>query len=189
MQNISINLLPKELRVSREQEVRKSKFNKLSVGFLILTIILTVGVLLLKTTQVFNTRSINREIKDTQQKIGNYKTEEGLLYMLQDRLDTIQSTNSKASGPVLAFNLTEKLLVPGITINSFNVDKSNNIQLTGQADSLDSLQKFFNNLVDSSQNEGRIMNVKINSLGRGLSSNVIFDLTLFQNTPSDVTLP
>ncbi len=185
MPNISINLLPPELKITKVQEERKSKLNKISLSVLAVCVILMSGILVLKTLQFINLQAIKKDIATVQTQISGYKTEEGLIYLLQDRISTIKTAQKDPSGSVISFNLLQKLLVPGVTISSFTVDKNEDINLTGEANSLGSLQQFFDNITNPDLTEGRIVTVTENSLGKSSTSNLIFDVTLYHHPTSE----
>lgn len=180
MQSISINLLPPELQTFKEQEIRKARLNKLSISVLCLTIVLVGAAIFLRVTQVFDSSALTEEVLGLKSQLTQFKTQEGLAFVLQDRLSTIKQKKSEESKPVIAFNLTEKLIPQGIVVSSFTVDDNNNISLSGTTNSLASLQQFFNNLVDQNLTEGRINSVEVENLSQTTRS-ISFDLILRQN--------
>lgn len=180
MQSISINLLPPELQTLKEQEIKRARFNKLSLGILGVTMLFVGLSIFLKVTQVFDTTSLNSEVASLKSQLTQFKTQEGLAFLIKDRLTTIQQKKSEESVPVVSFNLTEKLIPSGVKISSFNVDDSQTISISGATTSLASLQQFFDNLVDQNLTEGRIKNVEVESLSQN-TSGISFDLILHQN--------
>lgn len=178
MSKIQINLLPIELRSVNTQNQKKALFLNLSILWLVIVIVLSVGVLSFRFIQNTRIQNSDEKISEAKEKVNQYKTQEQLVLVLKQRLQGINTVVSQDAGQAQAFNLITLLTPAQIRITSFSIDKSGNVVLQGEASSLVVLKDLFDNLTDPRKNEGKIVSSKVEALNKGTNDRIRFDLTI-----------
>ncbi len=175
---ITINLLPIELTLSKRERERRNLTNSLSIAILVIIVITTAIVLSIRLSQTIRLRTLNSQIDGSKNSIQNYKEREGLLTILKTRLDGINAISQSDPVQAQAFNLILTIMPEDIKIIEFKADKSGIVTLSGQTGNLFSLKSFFNNLMDTKLNQGKISGVKIDSLSQRNENELRFDLSM-----------
>lgn len=181
MPSITINLLPGEVKVL-EKDLRKRSFLfKISIGILVGMIGFTSLILVLRLFQNRSVEHLNQQLQASQVKVAAYKNQEGLLVYLKQRLDTIRSLNQQGSTPVQPYNLVTALVPSSMDILLLNIDKPNTVIISTEAVDTGTIEQYFNNLLSTRTNQGKVSKIQIDSLSKGLGSMYKIDLTLTLN--------
>lgn len=181
MNQILINLLPVELRANNTESKKKSLLVRLSIGWLLIMVVATVGLLSFRFIQNNQIQNLNGQVNEAKQKVNTFKPQEELVLVLKQRIKGISEIISQESAPSQAFNIITSLTPAQVRIVSFSTDRSGNIVMEGQADNLNTLKELFDNLTDPKRNEGRIASSRVESLSQGASDQVRFNLTIVLN--------
>lgn len=175
---ISINLLPQEIASDKKNQSRQSFIIKASVGVLALMLIITPVVFFVGISQKLNLNNLNKQVEDVKAKVGSYKDQEGLILTLKLRLDGIVAISGQDSKQSEIFGIISSLLPSDIVITSFEVDKKGKVVLSAVTTNMQSLQTFFNSLVNKDLNKGKINSVSIESLSLGANKQTRMDLVI-----------
>ena len=81
-----INLVPQEEKATEHFESLKKRLSAASVVLLVLTAVLTLGVLVFFTTQVSKRTQLLSQVEESAQAINNYKSQEELLVVVKDKV-------------------------------------------------------------------------------------------------------
>lgn len=176
-----INLLPLELRTKSKASRKKILIVQISVAVLILFVLITAGIfawsLYLRTTLIKSEQKYN----DLKSQIESKKDKEIAVFILKNRLDSINKIIQENNAQIQSFNLISNLQPPDLKVLNFNVDKTGSIKLSATTQSFESMQTFFNNLSDPEKNEGKISSTKVQSLNKNPASGYNFDLVISGN--------
>lgn len=178
MEKLAINLLPPEFGVEAKNKTKKQTILRVSIIFLVLTIIAAGIVLGMEIYQRLNLTKTEKQIEAAKGQITALHDAESLNFLLKSRLNSITNINSQNPFDAQTFNLITILMPPDVRMLTFNIGRNNQITIAGDTTSNPSLQVFFNNLIDPSSNEGKIQSVNIESLSLGQNGRIRFDLTL-----------
>lgn len=164
---ISINLLPPEV-VS--QQFKKAKFYKIqTIG---ITIILTLAFLTsltmaLRVLQSRNISKVSAQVSQTEAQMTGLKSTQDALFLLNDRLKTIQQYWGTSSKQSAMYRLIDKLVPSSVIVNAVTVDKAGTVVFLALVPDSSSLDNLINNLTSTENNEGKIAQASIDSLNRG----------------------
>lgn len=183
MPKVSINLLPVELRDETKKQEKRKALTKISIFALVLMVLITSGVLSYRFYQSLENSKIKSQIEQAHDEIGSLRRQEELLFVLKTRLNKITTLAASETMQTLGFNLITTLTPPGVKVASFSVDRKANISLSGETDTVFSLNQFFESLLDPKKNEGRIDSVRVESLSQAQNGRIRFDVILTLNTP------
>lgn len=167
MAKISINLLPPEITAS---EIRKTRF--LQVQFIGIIVILTMIFLTsltiaLRILQSHNISLIQAKVALAEQQVSDLKGTQVSLYLLKDRLASIDQFFGVSSKQTSMYQLLDKLIPQGVMVNSVTIDNNGGAVMSLLAPNSASLDSIVSNLTSKDTNEGRITQVSIDSLTRG----------------------
>ena len=81
-----INLVPQTEKATEYFESLKKRLSVASVVLLVLTAVLTLGVLVFFTTQVSKRTQLLSQVEESAQAINNYKSQEELLVVVKDKV-------------------------------------------------------------------------------------------------------
>lgn len=182
-QQITINLLPIELKTNQKDIARKSLITKLSVLVLVLSIISAIAVLVAGFTFKVNVQNKNKQNEQLRNQIAGLGKEEGLVTTLKSRLDIINSISQKDSPQIQAFNLITILIPPGVDLDNFVVDKSGSIKISVKTDNVANLSTLFNNITNPKVHEGRIQSAKVSSLTLNSNQSITAEIELKLGAP------
>lgn len=186
MTKVSINLLPVELREETKKLEKRKRLTKVSIFALVFMVLITSGVLSYRFYQSLENTKIKSQIDQAHEEIGGLRRQEELLFVLKTRLNKITTLASSESMQTLGFNLITTLTPPGVKVASFSVDRKARISLSGETDTVFSLNQFFESLLDPKKNEGRINSVRVESLSQAQGGKIRFDIILTLNTVGGV---
>lgn len=167
MSQISINLLPIEFR---EQELRRTRFYKvqaLGIGVVMLMVFLSSLTVALRILQSQNISQIQKKIVASEQKVSDYKTTQGSLILLKDRLTAISQYLGNPSKQSQMYKLISELLPPTISIGSVSIGKEGEILLFVATRDSNNLDAFITNLTSKDKNQDKISQVSLDTLSRG----------------------
>ncbi len=175
---ISINLLPPELAGASKKKQKNVLISQISIGVLIAMIILTTSVLGFTFAQTQISKKSQEKVTVAASEVTALKPNEEVVAVVKNRIGGISSILFQDSLQSQAFNLIYALTPKEVTLLSFTVDKGGKIGLSGETQSLPSLDAFFIALTDPTKHEGKISSVKVESLNRRLGGKIRFDLTV-----------
>lgn len=175
---ISINLLPRELLEENKRTVQRPWLSRVSIGLIIVSIIATVGVFGLGISQAAGLNNSLQDVSELESKISSLKDKEGLLTVLKTRLDKINTLSSDETIQTKAYLITTSLMPSDVKLTNLSISKGNKVALTGDTNSVTSLETFFNNLVNSPD---KVSSVKLESLSRTVRGDIRFDLNFALN--------
>lgn len=178
MNTISINLLPTEIRQSKEVQEKRAFLAKVAITMLIAAIAITALILVLAVGQKLSLRQAQDSLNQVKAKIAGLKESEGLAFTLKSRLNDISKIYGRDTQHSQTFNLITALMPADVRLISFSISRGNQVNLEGETANLVSLEAFFDNLTDPENSEGIIVSSKVNSLSKGQTDRVRFDLTI-----------
>lgn len=178
MNTISINLLPTEIRQSKEVQEKRVVLTKVAITLLMVSIVITAVVLVLAVGQNLSLRRGQENLTQVRSRLASFKEPEGLAFTLKSRITDISRIYGRDSQQSQTFNLITALMPADIRLLNFNISKGNQVNIEGETINLTSLGAFFDNLTDPANSEGIIVSSKIDSLSRGQTDRVRFDLTI-----------
>lgn len=159
MKDINL-LLPKD-EESLQRKKRVKVFNVIAVVFLLG--IGAISFIIFISAQAINLSAIKKEQADTLIKISQFSKRQVKLFVLENRVNNIQTILSKrkhlpkAIGAILK-KTPDRLLIQDLTVD----DK--NVVMIGQSISLSVIGEFINNLADMVAKKEIINAVTLNSL-------------------------
>lgn len=174
---LSINLLPVELRKDTIKENFKRKILTGSVVILLGMVLITTIVLGIRFFQSTQNQRLAQETQNSRETIASLKNKEELIFFLKNRLSKINNLSAQDSQSVLGFNLVTFLIPQSVEINSFSVDKTGKISISGETTSLSLLNELFENLIDPKKNEGKISSTKLEGLTKS-GEHIRFELLI-----------
>ena len=175
---ININLLPPELSSAIKDRGRKTLIVRASVIFLIIMIGITSVFISVILAQSLQFKEVEQKLAASESDIAGLKNQEGILINLKSRVDGINNLYNAPSPQADAFNLMTSLMPGGMSLNTFTINKQNNLVLGGETSSTKVLETFFTNLTDPTEHLGQISTVKLDSLARNQNGSLRFDLTI-----------
>ncbi len=176
MPKISINLLPLEFK---EQDLKNTKFYRIQtfgVATVLLMVFLASATVALRYLQSQNITKIQSDLAKSEQKISELKTTQASLYVLKDRLTTINQYLGSPSNQSQIYRLIVRLLPQGVVLNSLSVSKASEAQILVTLPDGNSIDNLINNLTAKENNEGKISQVSIENINRGIDG--IYRLSL-----------
>lgn len=178
MDRISINLLPPELKLSKKKEKKKQLAVRISVSVLVLMIIITGSLIGMSVMQSSSLETESRRLESLQTQVSTYKEAEGIAYLLKNRLSGIEQAAGRKFPQTEAFNMLTQLTPDLVNLYAFKVDKASKVNLQGLTDYPGALETYFTNLTDPKINEGKVTKVTVNSLNKGTTNTIRFDLNI-----------
>lgn len=178
MDKLTINLLPANLQVSREEQVRQSWIAGLSIIVLLVTILVTGAVLAVNLMQKLNQQQANADLEEAEAQVSSYKEKEGLIAELKSRLGFINQEARIESVQVQAFNLISGLIPQNVVLTNFSMNKANQVIIGGEAMGLAALDSLFENLSDPRKHDGRVSVTQVENLNKSQDNLIRFNLTI-----------
>lgn len=166
MEKLNINLLPQE-DVRRVREL--SKFNLVkntSVFFLLALVFLSSTAVSLRILQSQNTKRIQVQAKEVEDKVTTLQPKEEALVVLKNRLDAIKNIKNTSSKQYRVYKIVAAILPEGVAINSLSVDKGANVVLSVLFQNMAILDSVIEQLI-SGEGLKSIKKVELESLSRG----------------------
>lgn len=164
---LSIDLLPLEFK---EEELKNTKFYKIQlIGIMIILVMFFLSSLTvsLRILQNQNMQRLQNNLSVTEQRITDLKSTQAAIFILKDRLATINQYLDSPSEPNKVYRIVSKLLPPSATINTFSVDRNAQVSLTITITDNNVIDTVLENLMNKEKNEGKIETVTVESINRG----------------------
>lgn len=178
MINISINLLPKEILLQRQQNTKLRFLTVLSMGLLILLIFLSSATLAMRIAQNLEFRKASDNVVYAQEREASLKSKEAQLVFLKERLSLIDSFSQKDKKIKEMFNLVLNLIPLDIQISELSVDKTGNMVILLSTNNLFSLEKMTEDLGNKEKNSNLIKKISMEGLTRGKDGIFRFSLKI-----------
>ncbi len=163
---IAINLLPNEFR---QQDIENAKFYKIqTIGVIVILFMIFLASIIvsLRILQSKNISLIQSKVSESEQKISSLKTTESSLFLLKNRLTTIDKYLDNPSAQSEIYNLIVRLLPPAVSVSSISVNKSSEVLLLATIADSDSLDGLVNNLISKESNQNRISQISLENINR-----------------------
>lgn len=167
MQNIAINLLPAEYRAEELKKAKLYKVQALAVAVVLVTAFLASATVALRILQSQKIIQVQSKAEEAEKKVSDFKTSQGYLLLLKNRLNTITLYLGNSSKQAQMYVLMEKLLTPSISVSTISVDKSGNVLILATSVDRSALDLLINNLLSKEISEDKIKEVSVESLNRG----------------------
>lgn len=167
MAQISINLLPQEFTA---EEIKRSKFLKVQafgVTIILILVFLASLTIALRVLQSQNIKQVQAQISGSEEKISDLKDRQASLFILKDRLTTINQYLGVSSKQATIYKLVSKLIPAQVAVSSETVDRGGEVLLVAVVPDATSLDNLIASLVNSQTNEDRVKEVSIENLSRG----------------------
>ncbi len=167
MQRLTIDLLPAEFK---QAQIKSSKFYKIqSIGIAIIGIIAFLASLIiaLRILQSQKVLQLQSRAQEAEQKVSSFKTSQGYLLLLKNRLSTINQYLGTSSKLAQVYNLIEKLLPPAVSISTISVSQSGAVSILATSSDGNSLDLFLTNLLSKDTNEDKVKEISMENLSRG----------------------
>lgn len=167
MSQISINLLPLEFR---EQEIKRTKFYKiqaLGIGIVMFMVFLSSLTVALRILQSQNISQIQKQVAASEERISDFKTTQGSLILLKDRITFIGQYLGNPSPQSQMYKLISDLLPAAVSVGSVSIGKEGEILLFVATSDSNNLDTFITNLTSKEKNQGKITQVSLETLSRG----------------------
>lgn len=164
---ISINLLPPE---TIAEERKKSRFYKIQFAGIAVILIMVFLASLTLALQILQNRNIavaRAQLSEEEQKVVGLKSTQASLLLLKNRLTVIDQYLGVPSKSSALYRLVDKLIPPSVVVNSINIDKTGEMVLSALVPDSVGLDDLLESLTAESDNENKISQVSIQSLGRG----------------------
>ncbi len=178
MDKLKINLIPPEIKEQAKKEAKRSFIVKISAALLGVLILFTAGLLAVIVFQNMALQSLNTQLEEEKAKIAGLKENEAVVFFLKNRIDSINQFSDGHYKQGETYDLISSLIPPGINLVSLQIDKTPTVNLQGDTAATVALNNFFNDLMDSGKNEGKIASVSVESLNRSQSGNIGFNLVI-----------
>lgn len=178
MDKIKINLLPPEIKEKEKKDVRQSLINKISIALLGVLILFTSGILAVVIYQGSTINLLNADIEKEKSRIQSQKDKETIVFLLKNRIDTINQFTNKRYKQGEIYDLITGLFPQDVALRTILVDKTTKVAVLGNTESPLALQTLFDNLTDPKTNEGKIETVTVENLSNNQSGKINFDLSI-----------
>lgn len=166
MQKISINLLPIEFRIIQEREKQFYKIQAISIIVLLLFIFLASTTVALGFLQSQDVKKAQVNLTSAENTVSSLKGKESSLLVLKNRISSISEVQKEPSKQRVMYELVDSLIPADVSINSFAVDKTGDVLISGFFLDILSFDNFVQDLVNPEKNQGKIKEVDVDSLSR-----------------------
>ena len=164
---ISVNLLPQEILLQKGQRSKLLLINKISIFTLVVLVFFTSATLALRLIQGSALQKSQQSLVYAQDRVTSLKDKEQQIFLLKDRLDSIQSLSDLDVKRREIFNLVVFLTPPDIHILEISVDKDGNMNISLVSPSLSSIGTLVSNLGNQEKNSNLISRVELQGLSIG----------------------
>lgn len=172
---LSINILPKE--IAQEERKRKNKHLVIRVTSVFMVVVASIVAFILGF-QIYKNEEQKRVLQDLRKaeaEVASLSQEEGYLSVIGSRLKSMTEVSGIDLTQINNYRYIIPLLPSGIRLTSFSVAKDGSTAFVGVGDDIASLEEFYKLLTVDSKNKGKIGNVTVNSLSKGVGSTYKFD--------------
>lgn len=164
---ISINLLPPEITAVQLKRAKFYKIQAIGVAIVLITVFLTSLTLALRILQSRNIVLYQAKLASAQQRVLDLKDTQASLFLLKNRLATINQYLGVSSQQSSMYRLLDKLIPASVVINAVTVNKSGEAVLLALAPDAVSLDALMSNLTLQENNNSALSQVSVESLNRG----------------------
>lgn len=161
-----INLLPEEFSVKQKEQQKFNRVQSLSVFAVLILVFFSSVVIALRILQSQKINQLESNTVNAENKISTLKQKEATLFILKNRLTTVNQILKAPSKQTELYYFVTGLLPSNITVSSISTDKFGNVSFAAVVPDADSLDVLLNNLTDQAAFE-KISKVEIESLSRG----------------------
>lgn len=179
---LSVNLLPTEIMLQRQQSFRLTLSTKLSIAALVLLIFFTSLTL---TLRIFQNSQIEKAKKNevvAQGKIDSLRSKEDQLILLKTRLSSIKSLMGVDNRRKAIFNLVVFLTPSDTQISDVTVDKDGKMVMSLTSPTLASIDSLISSLGNQEKNSDLISKVDMEGLSLGKDLVYRFALEIIPKT-------
>lgn len=180
MSKVTINLLPQDILLKRQQGAKLAVLSKMSIVLLITLIFCASVTIALKLSQTFQLQALNQELGQSQSKLSSLESVESNIQIIKVRLQSIDTLSAGDNKLKDMLNLVLLSVPPGITVVDFSVTKLGVLNITMESDSLSNLEGFFTNINSIDQNQAIVKSIDLE--GFSLGKDAIFRMGLKINS-------
>lgn len=167
MNKISINLLPEEFRA---EDLKNAKFYKTQawgVAIILTMVFLASLTAVLRIIQNQNILQIQTKLARAEERVSGLKNTQASLYILKNRLTTINQYLETPSSQSQLYKIITKLLPASVTLNSISVSNTQEVLLLVTTPDGNAIDSLITKLTAKENNEGKISQVSIENINRG----------------------
>ncbi|OGE30678.1 hypothetical protein A3C59_03110 [Candidatus Daviesbacteria bacterium RIFCSPHIGHO2_02_FULL_36_13] len=164
---ILINLLPIEFKQENTKKAKFYKIQKIGITTILAVVFLSSLTVALRILQSQGISNITTEVTQVQAKISNLKDTEDSLFVIKNRLTTINQYLGISSKPTEIYDFVSKLLPSSMAINSINVENSGEISILASSSDIVPIDNLVDQLLYTPTNQNKISSVSIDSLSKG----------------------
>lgn len=167
MSKISINLLPIEYAT---EEIKKANFYKIQLIGVAAVVAVTFFASLTVALGVLQSKNIKEaeaRLGESEEKVLQLKDRQASLFVIKNRLATINQYFGIPSRQVAVYSMLNQLLPSGFSVNSFAVDRSGEAIVVGVASDGESVDNLIVGLISNKEVSDKISQVSIENLNRG----------------------
>ncbi|MFH1566232.1 MAG: PilN domain-containing protein [bacterium] len=144
-----INLIPEELKNQKKREIQLKGLFKGSLIFLIVSVVISAGLLAYKLFLDKNIATLNSEISSEEQKIVSLKAMESKMVLLGEKLIFIQSVlDSRLEYSTLLKDIGN-ILPSGVSLTSLTISSSDKATIGGVTSSYALLSEVVRNISEN----------------------------------------
>ena len=167
MPKIAVNLLPAEFITEQLKNAKFYKVQSAGIAIVMLMIFLSSVTVALRFLQSQKLSQLQTQITASEEKISNLKSTESSLFLLKNRLTTINKYLTSPSQQAQMYKLIMSLLPSSVSISSISVDRSAQVLVSATTADADSLDLLITNLTQEESNEDKIAQVSLENVNRG----------------------
>lgn len=161
---ISINLLPTEVIKTKERTVRSSTAKLISLMVIIGIASIALLIFIVNLIQKTRLQSAESTMKQRETEVTNLKEVEDLAYSLKNRLENLDSLLSNPDQNVAKINTMFSLLQEKVKLLQLSIDEKGKVLLLADVPDVETLDLFFQALLNPELNDNRISQVKLENL-------------------------
>ena len=169
-----INLVPQEEKATEHFESLKKRLSAASVVLLVLTAVLTLGVLVFFTTQVSKRTQLLSQVEESAQAINNYKSQEELLVVVKDKVGPAEQILGQRVEYHQTFADLAKLVPVGVYFTDIKFAQGK-ISMNGKAKTSADVAGLVSSLL-SAEGSKIISNVTIDTLAADETGSYTFSM-------------
>lgn len=167
MPKIAINLLPLEFRATELKAAKFYKIQTIGIVIILLMTFLASLAVALGILQSQNISQIQNQLTLSEGKISGSKNTQGSLFLLKNRLITINQNLGIPSKQAQMYKLITELVPPSVSASSISVDKGGEVLVVASAPDGISLDNLITKLTSKESNQDKISQVSLESINRG----------------------
>lgn len=167
MPAILVNLLPPEIILRRQHNVKLLFINHLSIAVLIILVFFTSLTLTIRVAQKAEIEKTNQDVALAQEKVSAQSIKEGQVITLKSRLASINEISKNDSLRIKMLEMLINLIPPGAAISELSVDKKGLVNISLSSTSLDILETFISDLSNEEKNGGLAKQISMETMSLG----------------------